>query len=379
MAPLHLLCILVSAVSTEIINGTGVRVSTEKLSQPELTVKSPYVMTGHTKTIDCISRNGSLPITYTLFINKTFVEKRTLPVDRRVTSNVTVEERTVPEDRRVTSNVTVEKRTVPEERGPTSNVTVEERTVPEERGATFNVTIYNETSLGPYKCKANNSLMLPVYSEELTFTLQEKLSQPEMTVKSPNVMTGHTKTIHCISRNGSLPITYTLFINKTFVEKRTVPEERGATSNVTVEERTVQEERGATFNVTIYNETSLGPYKCKANNSLMIPVYSEELTFTLQVEKNRRGYLEWLIPVLTLIGILVIIAFIGLARHKKGRARRQEDQYCVVGPINGREDGSKRCEDQDIEYCSMVLRGPARAAIRTEESVEYMTVAIKRS
>ncbi|XP_044130755.1 allergin-1-like isoform X1 [Bufo gargarizans] len=343
MAPLQMLCILVSAVSTEIINWTGV--STEKLSQPELTVNSPNVMTGHTKTIHCISRNVSLPITYTLFINKRFVEKRT----------------------------------VPEERGATSNITVEQRTVPEQRGATFNVTIYNETSLGPYKCKANNSLMQPVYSKELTFTLQEKLSQPELTVKSPNVMTGHTKTIHCISRNGSLPITYTLFINKTFVEERTVPEERGATSNVTVEQRTVPEERGATFNVTIYNETSLGPYKCSTNNSLMQPVYSEELTFTLQVEKNRRGYLEWLIPVLILIGILVITAFIGIARHKKGRARREEDQYCVVGPINGREDGSKRCEDQDIEYCSMVLRGPPRAAIRTEESVEYMEVALKRS
>lgn len=88
-------------------------------------------------------------------------------------------------------------------------------------------------------------------------------------VNSPEAIIGRTETIHCITRNASLPITYILFLNKT-----------------TVESRTVSEEKGAKFKVTIYNETRLGHYKCKANNSQTGPTYSQNFTFILQGEER---------------------------------------------------------------------------------------------
>ncbi|XP_071968908.1 allergin-1 [Engystomops pustulosus] len=168
-----------------------------------------------------------------------------------------------------------------------------------------------------------------------------RISRPQLTVQSPITTIGRTETIHCLSRNASLPITYILFINKTMVAKEEV-----------------SQEGGADFSITIYNETRLGPYKCKAVNNGTNGTYSEERTFILREEKKQHGYLSWLIPILLLLSTLIIITvYIGYVRHKK--------------------DGG--ITDGDELYCAVVVAEGSGAIIRTEEAVEYMQVAIKRS
>ncbi|XP_073435885.1 allergin-1-like isoform X1 [Dendrobates tinctorius] len=299
MVPLHLLCVLLfCAVSLS-----------EQLSKTELKTESLYTMIGHTETIHCVCRNGSLPITYMLFINQTTVGKRT---------------------------------------------------VSGEREAAFNVTIYNDTRLGSYKCKANNSQQCSPYSAGFSFTLQERLLQVHLLPGSLNTMIGHSERILCTCGNGSLPISYTLTLNE-----------------VTIDQRTVSEEREATFNVTIFDETRLGPYKCKANNSLKYSLYSDEFSFILQEQRNQHGYLAWLIPIFILTGILVIIVIIRFARRNRGRVDGQEDQFCAVEAMRGTADKNKSVEDQDVTYCDVVIgRGPA-SIIKKEESVEYMQVSKK--
>ncbi|XP_069808881.1 allergin-1 isoform X2 [Dendropsophus ebraccatus] len=301
MSRLHLLCIVICAGAVS-----------EKLS-PIMTATSLYTMIGHTETINCIYNTTDLSITYILLLNETTVEKRTMS---------------------------------------------------ENREASFNVTIYNETRLGPYKCKVNDSLLSPVYSQELTFTLQRRLLRPDLVPDSESTIIGNKETIVCISRNTSVPVTYTLFLNKTFVSCRTV-----------------SQGREAAFNVTIYDERSLGPYKCKADNNRTNATYSHGFTFTLKdlyslEEKSQHIYLAWLIPVLILIGILMIIAYIGFTRYKKGRAGQCQEQYYEDVAVD-RSGGSSA--DQDVEYCTVVVGGRTGAIMDIEESVEYTGVIKNRS
>ncbi|KAM4034107.1 allergin-1 isoform 2-T2 [Anomaloglossus baeobatrachus] len=190
-------------------------------------------MIGETETIHCVCRNGSLPITYTLFLNQTTVDKKTAT---------------------------------------------------KERGSTFTVTIYNETRLGQYKCKANNSLKYTSYSAGFTYILQERVSRPQLTVSSLVTTIGSVEPVHCSSALGSLPITYTLRLG-----------------NAAVSSATVWRERSAMFHAIIHNVTSLGPYTCAANHSGSDIVLSEPFSFVLSAPTS-----PWL-----LLGVRLLI-FINL-------------------------------------------------------------------
>ncbi|XP_073516414.1 Fc receptor-like protein 5 isoform X2 [Phyllobates terribilis] len=370
MAPLHLPCMLLfCAVSLS-----------ERLSKTELKVESPHTVIGQTERIYCICGNGSLPITYMLFLNQTTVGKRTVTQERGAAFNVTIHDAKSLGPYKCKANnslkyspysaelsfILQEQLTRTELKveslfmmiGDTERIycicgngslpitytlflnqtTVGKRTVTQERGAAFNVTIHDAKSLGPYKCKANNSLKYSPYSAELSFILQDRLFQVDLFPGSLNTIVGHTERIHCTAGNGSLPITYTLTLNE-----------------VTLDKRTVSEDRGAAFDVTIYDETRLGPYKCKANNSLKYSPYSAGFSFILQGQRSQHGHLAWLIPILILTGILVIIVVIRFARRKNGRAESEEDRYCAVEPMRGIGDVNPNVEDQDVMYCNVVI------------------------
>ncbi|KAM3922039.1 allergin-1-like [Leptodactylus fuscus] len=154
-----------------------------RLSQTELKVNCPNAIIGHIKTIQCMSMNGSLPITYTLFLNKTIIEKRTVTKERR---------------------------------------------------AAFNVTIYNETRLGSYKCKAKNSLTDASYSQGFIFTLQVKPGKPYVTINSFTTAYGKEEIIQCNSPLGSPPITYTLLHGDEVISSTTEWEKPNATFIITI-------------------------------------------------------------------------------------------------------------------------------------------------
>ncbi|XP_069611710.1 allergin-1-like isoform X1 [Ranitomeya imitator] len=205
-----LLLIFWTSATVSVIEG---QTAPEVLSQTELMVISVDTMIGDIETIHCVCRSGSLPITYTLFLNQTTVGKRT---------------------------------------------------VSKEREAAFNVTIYDDTRLGPYKCKANNSLKYSPYSAGFSFILQEKLSIPHVTVNSFLTTNGSMEPIVCSSALGSPPITYSLRLG-----------------NAVISSATVWKERSATFYARIHNVPSLGPYTCAANRSDYEVMLSDQFSFVL--------------------------------------------------------------------------------------------------
>ncbi|XP_073516417.1 Fc receptor-like protein 3 isoform X2 [Phyllobates terribilis] len=243
-----LLLIFWTSATVSVIEGQSAQ---EVLSQTELKVKSLYTMIGDTETIQCVCRKGSLPITYTLFLNQTTVGKRT---------------------------------------------------VTQERGAAFNVTIHDAKSLGPYKCKANNSLKYSPYSAGFSFILQEKLSKPQVTINSFITTIGSMEPILCSSSLGSPPITYTLRLG-----------------NAVISSSTVWKERSATFYASIHNVTSLGPYACAANRSDRDIVLSDQFSFALSGPTS-----PWLllgIRLLIFINLLLLTLIVQMMVYSSRRCR----------------------------------------------------------
>ncbi|XP_077316754.1 uncharacterized protein LOC143936215 [Lithobates pipiens] len=125
------------------------------------------------------------------------------------------------------------------------------------------------------------------------------LLNSELIPGSPEATIGQVQTIRCVSRGGSLPVTYTLFHNKSTKGKMTA-----------------SEERGATFSVTIYDHASLGSYRCKANNSFTGDIYSKEFWFTL-LEPTSHWLLLWM-RLLIFLNLLVLTLVIMVALIRTG-------------------------------------------------------------
>ncbi|KAM5135278.1 allergin-1-like [Mantella aurantiaca] len=119
----------------------------------------------------------------------------------------------------------------------------------------------------------------------------------ELIPGSPDAMIGQTETIRCLFRGGSPPVTYTLFHNMSTREKATV-----------------SEGGGATFSITIYNHTTLGPYKCKANNSITRGIYSKKFSFTLR-EPTSPWLILWMrLLIFLILLVLTIVIMLALLR-----------------------------------------------------------------
>ncbi|CAI9594832.1 unnamed protein product [Staurois parvus] len=172
------------------------------------------------------------------------------------------------------------------------------------------------------------------------------LSNPELFSGFPNVTLGSTATIHCLFKNASLPVTFMLFRNRS---------SRGR--------MTVSEDVEATFNVTIYNHTSLGPYKCKVNNSATHGLYSKDFTFLLQ-EHTAHGpgptgesgggwvHLAWIIPLLVLGIIIVAFMFWRISKPAAKDEAIQEDT--TYQNVSARETGRRRRRRRRRRRCSTV-------------------------
>ncbi|XP_068118820.1 allergin-1-like isoform X2 [Hyperolius riggenbachi] len=337
---MYTLC-LISLLSVLTASGS---VSTPPIppANPELTPTPPNVTIGDTVTIRCLSRSGPLPVTYTLFHNMSF-------------------------------------------RGA-------ETTSGRKRGATFTITISDLSSLGPYKCKAN-SLTSATYSNEFTFTLlagNASLTEqgtiyknsshmnmstkqtdcneiPELTAEGDRVRIGDTVAMHCSLGNGSFPINYILFHNQTTKGKLTE-----------------SMDRNVSFNVTIVDHTHLGPYKCRANCSTYF-VYSKAVNFALQEQTDEGGkLLLWLIVLLILLVIIVVILSWGIIRHQGGRRCYSTKQQATVQPqciyetVQAKEMEKMQSEEEDVQYCSVVLKEENREKMQDEaEDVEYCSVVLK--
>ncbi|XP_078427359.1 platelet endothelial cell adhesion molecule-like [Cetorhinus maximus] len=143
--------------------------------------------TGEWVTLLCHSTTGSIPITYSLFLNKRLIYS----VSRSDTEP-----------------------------------------------AAFNVLINETKDGGEYKCKAENEIPnLFKYSKGMNFTVQVPVSTPLFypLLNSTEVKLGETVTLHCISSTGTLPITYTLYRNQSSLQSVSTTQAILAVFNIRVE------------------------------------------------------------------------------------------------------------------------------------------------
>ncbi|XP_045381783.1 allergin-1 isoform X4 [Lemur catta] len=115
----------------------------------------------------------------------------------------------------------------------------------------FYLDISEAADSGPYKCKAE-VLQCAKYSREFSFTIVDPVTAPVLSVSVTQTETERHITLHCLSVNGSLPISYTFF------EK-----------DVTISPAISKDRREpAEFNVTRKNSGEEEEYRCEARNSL---------------------------------------------------------------------------------------------------------------
>ncbi|XP_067914556.1 platelet endothelial cell adhesion molecule-like isoform X2 [Heterodontus francisci] len=186
--------------SCEASNTADQKTQTKKSQYITITVKVPVsnptiklnslkdvYKTGEQVTLHCHSTNGTIPITYSLFLNKRFIYS----VSRYNTEP-----------------------------------------------AVFNVLINETKDGGEYKCKAENEIPnLLKYSKEISFTVKVPVSMPLLypLVNSTEVKLGETVTLHCITSTGTLPITYTLYWNQSSLQSAFTTQAAPAVFNITVE------------------------------------------------------------------------------------------------------------------------------------------------
>ncbi|NWQ98623.1 MILR1 protein, partial [Burhinus bistriatus] len=156
----------------------------------------------------------------------------------------------------------------------------------------FNLTINSASDVGEYKCKAENKLSSGgKYSNSLNFTLIEPISKPVLSSPTSQAKKGQNVTLSCLSKNGSLPITYVFFKGR---------------QNISPPVKMHKREAAVIF-LFINSSSDFGTYKCRAENSFCNSTkYSNSFNFTLAEE---RSHSQSLIISLGLILLLFVIGF----------------------------------------------------------------------
>lgn len=147
----------------------------------------------------------------------------------------------------------------------------------------------------------------------------------------------------------------------------------------------VSEKAEATFNLTIHNHTSLGPYKCKANNSANTGMYSKDFYFTLQ-EHPTHGpgptgetgggwvHLAWIIPLLVLVILTAVFVFWTISTSDTRQEAIQEDNtYEYV-----REKEPETQQEEEVHYSTVIQKKGNRDVTCAEPTAEYSVVTRTR-
>ncbi|XP_037665659.1 allergin-1 [Choloepus didactylus] len=188
----------------------------------------------------------------------------------------------------------------------------------------FSLRISEAHDLGPYKCKAEVSECIK-YSHEFNFTSLEPVDTPELEINVIQTGTNQHITLRCISRMGSLPISYTFF------EK-----------NVTVSPVISKDVRvHAEFNLTRKSTGDVEEYRCEAKNKFSNTAkYSQPVPMPLPGRDSCPFCLQLLLPglFLVLIAMTLILAFWILPKYKARKTMRgQVPKDCGETPMEAGE------------------------------------------
>uniref|UniRef100_A0A671FCI9 Mast cell immunoglobulin like receptor 1 n=1 Tax=Rhinolophus ferrumequinum TaxID=59479 RepID=A0A671FCI9_RHIFE len=175
---------------------------------------------------------------------------------------------------------------------------------------TFNLSITEDQELGPYKCKAEVSNCTK-YSREFNFTFADPVTTPVLNVTVVQTKPDLYMTLHCITFNGSLPISYTFFA-------------KGIAISPVI---STYKREPAEFNLTKNNIGEVEEYSCEAKNSVPNRAkYSQTFRMPSRGGDSCPLCLQLLLPglLLVLVVIILILAFWILPKYKARKAMRDK-------------------------------------------------------
>ncbi|XP_035414861.1 allergin-1 isoform X2 [Cygnus atratus] len=121
---------------------------------------------------------------------------------------------------------------------------------------------------------------------------REPLSKPALSSPTSQAKKGQNATLSCLSKKGSLPITYTFFKGKRSISQPVK----------------MQKKEAAVIFVLINTSSDLGTYKCRAESSFRnITKYSNSFNFTLAEESCDSQ------PRIIFLGLILLAIVIGFA------------------------------------------------------------------
>ncbi|XP_072098322.1 allergin-1-like isoform X1 [Mobula birostris] len=182
----------------------------------------------------------------------------------------------------------------------------------------------------------------------------DNISKPEIkSVTSKTTLeVGNCISLQCYSTNGTLPVTYSLFLRTRHI------------STIKKFDRDP-----AIFNVLINNTEDGGVYKCKATSEVSDRFkYSEGIHFTIKGTTSYKWLYYTTISLLLLVGTLVIICIkVGKNRiNKRYKTQEQRNQDTNV-------DNTCSIEDK-VVYTQLNLRSQKNKKAQQQEGVVYTTI-----
>ncbi|XP_041072601.1 platelet endothelial cell adhesion molecule-like isoform X4 [Carcharodon carcharias] len=235
------------------------------------------------------------------------------------------------------------------------------------------ISVNNENN-GKYSCEASNTANQKPRtkkSQYIIITVKVPVSSP--TIKRNPLKdvykTGEWVTLLCHSTTGSIPITYSLFLNKRLIYSVSM-----------------SDTEPAAYNVLINETKDGGEYKCKAENEIPnLFKYSKGMNFTV------KGAQWWIyaLALVSVVSIAIVITVLCIRYHKQ-RSKNNKDknqvdesyETCQIGSLQHNQEADSD-RDHEVDYTNIrALKRNGDTLTRTDSESDcegdYTNVTTKR-
>ncbi|XP_030062727.1 allergin-1 [Microcaecilia unicolor] len=214
---------------------------------------------------------------------------------------------------------------------------------------------------GQYNCEFKDKNNSKRKGENIN--VLEPVSQPKLSSNTTTTAIGHNVTLSCLS-NGSLPIYYTFFRQKT------------ALSN-----QTCNESKPAELTVHIKSTDDRGPYKCKAVNRLPSSTQKYSQAVNLTISEKSSSYTTMTVSIVVAVLLIVIALSLALAILILPKCKAQGSR---ADPGNDKPKSLLTSEPDfvhdtatEVQYTTVVFKDPETVATKNDASVEYDEILVK--